>query len=73
MSIIILYCFSAFCVGNGIVLIFFKDTAWTMTEWGNDSAGRESKRTDSWETSSTIGGVIFIIFGIVIAISGLTV
>ena len=46
----------------GIMLIFFKDTAWKLQKWSNDIAGRESKRTRAWEISHTILGFIHVGF-----------
>lgn len=72
MDILALLCFSTFCIGLGIILIFFKDVAWDITEHGNDMAGRESKRTTAWEISSTIGGIFLILGGIAMGISALS-
>ena len=58
---------------TGIVSVFFKDLAWEFTERSNSARGVDSKRTEAWETGSTIGGIITIIAGIVLIFAALSI
>ena len=60
-----LVCFgSLFLVVIGLLGIFAKDMMWDLTVWQNQMKGLASDRTDTWDTMTTIGGVIAIIFGV---------
>lgn len=48
----------------GGISVFAKDIAWEWTEWSNRNKGVQSERTPEWENSSTISGVIAIVFGV---------
>lgn len=58
------------CAGSIILLIlgflavFAKDIIWELTVWQNQMKGLASERTDTWDTMTTIGGVISIILGL---------
>lgn len=58
------------CVGSiflaiiGLLSIFAKDIMWELTVWQNQMKGLASDRTDTWDTMTTIGGVVAIIFGV---------
>jgi hypothetical protein len=51
-------------VGLGLMSVFAKDIVWEFTEWSNQARGLVSERTDWWDTSTTIGGIIAILVGI---------
>ena len=60
-----IFCFgSLFLVVIGLLGIFAKDMMWELTVWQNQMKGLASDRTDTWDTMTTIGGVVAIIFGI---------
>lgn len=60
-----LVCFgSLFLVAIGLLGIFAKDMMWDLTVWQNQMKGLASDRTDTWDTMTTIGGVVAIIFGV---------
>lgn len=60
-----LVCFgSLFLVLIGLLGIFAKDMMWELTAWQNQMKGLASDRTDTWDTMTTIGGVVAIIFGV---------
>ncbi|KAA0263016.1 MAG: hypothetical protein DPW18_10725 [Chloroflexi bacterium] len=60
-----LVCFgSLFLVVIGLLGIFAKDMMWDLTAWQNQMKGLASERTDTWDTMTTIGGVVAIIFGV---------
>lgn len=60
-----LVCFgSLFLVVIGLLGIFAKDMMWDLTVWQNQMKGLASDRTDTWDTMTTIGGVVAIIFGV---------
>ena len=48
----------------GLLSVFAKDLVWEFTEWSNQARGLVSERTDWWDTSTTIGGIIAIVAGI---------
>lgn len=52
------------CAGYGSVLLFDKDLAWRSVVWQNRNAGVASVRTEQWNTSATVGGVVLIGVGI---------
>lgn len=56
--------FSIVCFGYSIPLLFFKDIAWKIQEFENDTSGRESKRTEQWTIYTTIRGIIAILSSI---------
>ena len=49
----------------GLIGIFAKDWAWEWDNFKNRQAGLKSQRTEEWNASSTIGGCLFIIIGVV--------
>jgi hypothetical protein len=49
----------------GLLNIFAKDIMWGITEWGNQTRGIESDRTETWDTMSTIQGVVAIIISLI--------
>jgi hypothetical protein len=51
-------------VGLGLMSVFAKDIVWEFTEWSNRAKGLVSERTDWWDTTTTIGGIIAIVVGI---------
>ncbi len=48
----------------GLLSVFAKDLVWTFTEWSNQAKGLVSERTDWWDTTTTIGGIIAILVGV---------
>ena len=61
----LLVCFSgAFLVLIGVLSIFAKDFMWGITVWNNRNRGVVSERTDHWDVSTTIGGVMAILAGL---------
>ena len=50
----------------GLMSIFAKDIVWEFTEWSNRAKGLVSERTDWWDTTTTIGGIIAILAGVVL-------
>jgi len=57
-------CVSAVCVGFGLLMIFARDLMWEFTSWSNSWKGLRSERTEGWEASQAIGGIIFILMGV---------
>ncbi|MFT3892166.1 MAG: hypothetical protein QM730_11075 [Anaerolineales bacterium] len=57
------------CLGSSVILIvgvlsvFAKDIMWELTQWNNSLKGISSTRTPSWDTMTTIGGVVALIIG----------
>ncbi len=61
----IVLCFSSlFLIVVSLISIFAKDIMWEFTVWQNQAKGRASELTDSWDTGTTIGGVIGILAGL---------
>ena len=58
-------CFSIMFVVIGLVGIFAKDWTWRWQEYKNRMGGIQSQRTDTWDTSTTIGGIIFVAIGVI--------
>ena len=52
-------------VGLGLLSIFAKDFMWNLTQISNQMKGVASERTDWWDTSTTIGGIVAIVLGLV--------
>jgi len=52
------------CCGYGLLLIFAKDTAWNYIAWRNRNRGLASERTDQWDASASIQGVVLIVIGL---------
>jgi hypothetical protein len=48
----------------GLLGIFARDIVWDLTVWQNQMRGVSSERTPIWDTMTTIGGVISIIFAL---------
>ncbi|HET7143766.1 MAG TPA: hypothetical protein VFI68_07090 [Anaerolineales bacterium] len=61
----------ALCFGTIFVLalgglsLFGKDIMWELTQWDNRRKGVVSERTESWETMTTVAGVVYIILGLI--------
>lgn len=49
----------------GALSLFSKDIVWDLTVWQNQMRGVASERTPSWETMTTIGGVVSIVIGLI--------
>ena len=45
----------------GLLLIFAKDFIWGLTQFNNEMKGVASERTDTWDTTTTIGGIALLI------------
>ncbi len=52
----------------GLLCIFAKDFLWDLTQMRNERNGVASERTDAWERSTTIGGVVAVVVGIAVSI-----
>ena len=52
-----------FLITMGLVSIFKKDWAWGIAEWMLRTV--RPQRTPEWERSSTINGVIMLVYGLV--------
>jgi len=61
-QIIFVFLVLIFTVIYGLVLIFKKDQAWRVVEWTFGTI--KPQRTPQWEHSSTVNGVIVLIFGV---------
>lgn len=57
-------CVSAVCVGFGLLMIFARDLMWELTSWSNSWKGLRSERTEGWEASQAISGIILILIGV---------
>ncbi|MBI3173164.1 MAG: hypothetical protein HYZ25_05555 [Chloroflexi bacterium] len=55
---------SIFLIVIGLLGIFAKDMVWDLTVWQNQMEGLASERTETWDTMTTIGGVVSILMGI---------
>lgn len=55
---------SIFLIVVGLLGIFAKDMIWDLTVWQNQMKGLASERTETWDTMTTIGGVLSILMGI---------
>ncbi len=58
----------AFLVLLGLLEIFVKDFAWKLTGLTSRFQKRKPKRSQEWETGTTIGGVFLIFIGIIFLI-----
>lgn len=59
-------CFGVlFLLVIGLLSIFAKDMVWDLTVWQNQMKGVASERTEAWDTMTTIGGVISIVFALI--------
>jgi hypothetical protein len=54
----------------GLLSIFAKDAMWQLTQLGNAMKGVASERTEWWDTSTTIGGVVAVVVGIIGLVAG---
>ncbi len=54
----------------GLASIFAKELLWEITVFSNRLKGIKSERTDWWDVWTTVGGIFFIIVGLVALISG---
>ncbi len=52
----------------GLLCLFAKDFMWEWTQRNNEMKGVASERTDAWDQTTTIGGVVAIVLGIVAAV-----
>jgi hypothetical protein len=57
-------------IGLGLLSIYGKDLMWEFTEYQNRMKGVASERTPEWETGTTIGGIIAIVFGVIAILAG---
>lgn len=48
----------------GLLSIFAKDFMWELAQFSNQMKGQASERTEWWDLSTTIGGVIALLLGI---------
>ncbi len=44
---------------------------WSLSQFGNSWNGRVSERTDLWETRRVIGGIVAIVFGVIVFLIGI--
>ena len=54
---------SAILIVQGTLAIFAKDLYWEIVVFINRTGGLASEKARVWETRSTIGGVVSILFG----------
>lgn len=54
----------------GLASIFAKDLLWEITVFSNRLKGIKSERTEWWDTWTTIGGVFFVVVGLVALVGG---
>lgn len=54
-----------FLILVGLASIFAKDLLWEITVFSNQLKGIKSERTDWWDTWTTVGGIFFIVIGLV--------
>ncbi len=52
-------------VGVGLLFLLAPNTAWSLTKFENAWQGQKSERTGLWDVRRVVGGIAFIIFGIV--------
>lgn len=52
----------------GLANIFYKDLAWKVTTFRYRIQGKKSKRTEAWETGTTVGGIFLVIVGVLLLI-----
>ena len=64
------FCSGIVIIVLGLLSIFAKDLVWEFTEWQNRAKGLASERTEQWETATSIGGIIGIVFGVVLILMG---
>lgn len=60
-----LFLISSFLIIVGLLNVFAKDFVWERTKAANRAEGIASERTASWETMTTVSGIIFIIAGFI--------
>ncbi len=53
-----------FLIGYGLLTFFGRDVVWGLTEWNNSLRGVASERTDAWEFSTTISGLVLLVVGV---------
>ena len=58
-------CASVIILLLGLLWVFGKDIAWDIQEWSNSLRGAVSERTPQWENTTTIGGIFFVMLGII--------
>jgi UPF0716 family protein affecting phage T7 exclusion len=56
----------------GLLAIFAKDFMWGLTQFSNEMKGVASDRTDTWDTTTTIAGIVLVLAGVITFIIGLT-
>jgi hypothetical protein len=50
----------------GIISLAKRDWMWNLTRIGNDMEGEVSNRNDLWELRTIVGGVVLIVFGLIL-------
>ncbi len=55
-------------VGMGCLCVFAKDFVWELTQFNHEMRGVASERTDTWDTTTTISGVVAILLGVVVIV-----
>lgn len=58
------------CIGLGILIMVARDFFWSVTELSNSFAGRQSERTELWETGQIISGLVLIGIGAFVICAG---
>ncbi len=61
-------CVSVGIIGLGLLMIFGRDFTWGLTEFSNQTRGVESERTEVWDSSQIIYGIVAIIAGVVLSL-----
>jgi hypothetical protein len=62
--------FGIIFIALGVISLVKRDWMWTLTRIGNDLEGEASHRNELWELRTAIGGVVFIIIGIILILMG---
>jgi hypothetical protein len=52
----------------GLLLIFAKDFVWQLTQFRNETQGVASDRTDTWDTTTTIGGIALALLSVIVLV-----
>lgn len=63
-AFVMILCFAVISIGFGLLMIFARDLMWELTSWSNSWKGLRSERTEGWEASQVIGGIVFILIGV---------
>lgn len=51
-------------VGMGLLSLLAPDLLWSWTQWNNEMKGVKSERTEWWDMSRAISGVVMIVVGL---------